>query len=139
MNGLEISSEHKDGVLVVTAVGELDALTADELSRALSGAHRLEPAARHIVLDLTGVAFIDSSGMGVLAGSVKRARAAQGTFGLVGPSGRIAAMLRISGLDKIMPVSTDVPSAVALHRGGAAGVGAALSGRGAEPLGRPGC
>jgi anti-sigma B factor antagonist len=56
-------------VAVLSAQGEVDVATAPVLRRALDG---LDPAAQTVVVDLAGVTFLDSTGLGVLIGARRR-------------------------------------------------------------------
>lgn len=61
-----------DGAWVLAVAGEIDVATSPELRREL---HQLaDRDASQIVLDLSEVTFIDSSGLGVLVGTLKRLR-----------------------------------------------------------------
>jgi len=66
------------------------------------------------VLDLTAVDRIDSTGLGVLVGALKRLRAGDGQL----PPGRrhynVARLLHITGLNKVLPLYPDVASALEL-------------------------
>ena len=59
-----------DGIAIITVAGELDLYTAPRLKENLLAA--LEDDVLKIVVDMTGVHFIDSSALGVLIGGVKR-------------------------------------------------------------------
>jgi len=89
---------------VVTPVGEIDLATAPEL-----GVH-LRVAADHdeaVVVDLSGVSFIDSSGFRVL----HETASATSTVLVVPPDSPIATALAIAGLDRLVPVVDAVESA----------------------------
>ena len=63
------------GTTTLRVAGEIDVATSPELRREL---HRLlDDDARLIVVDLSGTTFIDSSGLGVLVGVLKRLREAE--------------------------------------------------------------
>jgi len=92
-----------DGVAQVTLRGELDTASAPKLRARLidlaSEEHQL------IRIDLSGVDFIDSTGLGVLIGGAKRQREGGGGFVLVRPSPRVKKVLDITGLTKVFLVS----------------------------------
>jgi len=74
---------------------------------------------RYLVLDLTAVDRIDSIGLGVLVGALKRRRAGDGQLRLAAASGDVARVLHATGLDKVLPLYPDVASALELqHRTG---------------------
>jgi len=66
----------RDGEWVVTVQGEIDVATSPRLHTELHTL--LEQGARSIVLDLGSMSFIDSSGLGVLVGALKRLKDQQG-------------------------------------------------------------
>jgi anti-sigma B factor antagonist len=96
--------------VVLSVSGELDAYSAETLRRQLV---ELDQAGHHtLVVDLASLEFIDSSGLGVLVGAYKRTRPHSGAVCLLSPSDRIAKMLRITGLDRVFPVHTDLQAAL---------------------------
>ncbi len=66
---------------------------------------------RYLVLDLSAVDRIDSTGLGVLVGARKRLRAGNGQLRLAAASGNVARVLHATGLDKVLPLYPDVASA----------------------------
>lgn len=90
-----VSSEQgEDGCVYVTVVGELDLYTVPELELAL------EADAATFVVDLVDCDFIDSTALGVLVA----ARSRVGLLTLIAPGLEIQRTLKISGLDRVMPV-----------------------------------
>lgn len=84
------------GVVVIALSGELDVLTVPEArQRLIDGTPRIEP---RVVIDLKGVPFCDSSGVGLLVGQYKRVRAREGVMALACPTGRVRAVLQVTGL-----------------------------------------
>ena len=69
---------------------------------------------RYLVLDLTAVDRVDSTGMGVLVGALKRLRAHNGQLRLAAARGDVARVLHATGLDKVLPLYPDVASALEL-------------------------
>ncbi|GAA0266424.1 hypothetical protein GCM10009527_073370 [Actinomadura nitritigenes] len=143
--GLTVESRadpvHTD-LVVVTLTGEVDVATAGRLRDHLAAL--IARGARHLVLDFAGVAFIDSSGLSVLAGihrllsSPERpasgeggagsggegSRAdgsgeggrASGTLALAGVNLRIREVLRTTGFTRFVPIYSAVEPAVAVHQ-----------------------
>ena len=66
-----------------------------------------------IVVDLEGVDFLDSTGLGVLVGGLKRVRAHEGSLRLVCTQERILKIFRITGLTKVFPIHASVDEALA--------------------------
>ena len=101
--------------VVVQVVGEVDVYTAPRLKDRLLQVER--DGVHHVVVDLTQVGFIDSVGLGVLIGALRRARAGGGTLVLAGPNARIRRILDITGLSSAFAVAQDVEEGLqALNR-----------------------
>ena len=98
------------GVGVLAVNGEIDLATAPRLREHLV---RLvtEHAGHPVVVDLTGVTFCDSIGLGILVGAQRRARALEGEVRLVVPDGRVADGFTLVGLDAVLPRFADVDAA----------------------------
>ena len=90
------------GVAVLAVAGELDLATAPRLREQLTRLVGDSPG-RVVVVDLSGVTFCDSIGLGVLVGAQRRARAHGGVIRLVVPDGRLADGLTQAGLDAVLP------------------------------------
>ena len=73
---MDIDVMQASGVTVVAPRGDLDLATVDDIRRAL--AKVLDGGQSRVVLDLGGVGYIDSSGMGAMVAAMKQARAAGG-------------------------------------------------------------
>ena len=108
--GLDVS-EH--GAATVLAVrGELDVYTAPRLRERL--VELVNQGKRMIVIDLEGVEFLDSTGLGVLVGGLKRLRTNDGDLSLVCTQHRILRVFEITGLTKVFTIHTSVDDAVAV-------------------------
>ena len=96
---------------VVVVGGEIDVYTAPKLREQLVD---LVNAGRyHLVIDMETVEFLDSTGLGVLVGGLKRVRAHDGSLRLVCTQERILKIFRITGLTKVFPIHASVDEAVA--------------------------
>jgi anti-sigma B factor antagonist len=95
---------------VVDVAGEVDVYTAPTLRDHIS--QLVADGQYHLVLDLEEVAFLDSTGLGVLVGGLKRVRAHEGTLSLVCTQERILKVFRITGLTKVFPIHASVPDAL---------------------------
>lgn len=93
---VNVETTETEGRQVVAVTGEVDVHTAPELRAELN--RLLTDGARDIAVDLEGVEFIDSTGLGVLLGAHRQATEAGGTFEVRTTSERILKLLRISGL-----------------------------------------
>ena len=95
---------------VLVLGGELDIATTPTVRSALDAA--IQSGHKKIVVDLTGLNFIDSTGLGVLIGGLRRAREAGGRVMLVAAEGRILRLLRVTGLLRIFAVYGSVDAAL---------------------------
>ena len=98
------------GEHVLTLAGELDLYSAPELEQALDEA--LEAGATRIILDMLSVTFLDSTGLAVVTGAAKRARAAGSDLVLVIDRQDILRVFRITGLDRFLTVRPSLAAAL---------------------------
>jgi anti-sigma B factor antagonist len=108
---LKLATRDDSGRTVVDISGEIDVYTAPTLREHLS--ELVADGKYHLVLDLEQVAFLDSTGLGVLVGGLKRVRAHEGSLSLVCTQERILKVFRITGLTKVFPIHASVPDALA--------------------------
>ena len=98
--GLDVSERGKYAVLSVH--GEVDVYTAPKFRERLI---ELVTEGKHqIIVDLEGVDFLDSTGLGVLVGALKRVRTQDGELALVCTQPRILKVFEITGLTKVFPM-----------------------------------
>ena len=107
---LNVVTTRKGNDCVVAVSGEVDIYTSPQLKAVLTGAD-VHGCAR-IVLDLDGVGFIDSSGLGVLVGALRRSREAGVDLMLVSSQASFARILRITGLDSVFILHSSVAEAL---------------------------
>lgn len=92
-----------DGDRVLVALGgELDLATAPELWAVIDKA--LADGRRRLVLDLAGLTFVDSTGLGVFVRAGKELRAADGGLTLRSPGERVANLLEITRLEEVFDI-----------------------------------
>jgi anti-sigma B factor antagonist len=95
---LETTGDRLHPIVVVR--GEIDVATSPRLRDELTAL--LAHGAGEITLDLTAVSFIDSSGLGVLVGALKRLRdSGGGTFNIVAARDGVRRVFEITGLDQL--------------------------------------
>jgi anti-sigma B factor antagonist len=102
MNGDRLSVvATRDGADVcrVQVTGEIDFGSAGLLRASLQEA--VDAGTARIVVDLAGVTFCDSSGLGVLVGTRSQLAARQGALELTGAEGQVARLLQITGLERL--------------------------------------
>ncbi len=103
---LRLENSQAGDATVVAVVGELDALSAPQLDEHLS--EFLTDSPVQLVVDLTDVDFLDSTGLGVLIKALTHLRENGGDLALVATSPRILKVLSITGMDQIMTVGESV-------------------------------
>lgn len=96
---------------IIEISGEIDLHRAEELRQALAPA--MERRAPEILLDLSEVSYMDSSGLAVLIESYQKARQWGGAFALCGVQKRVRAILDIACLDQILTLYPDRTAALA--------------------------
>ena len=100
---LRVEQLGADGIPVVAVHGDVDVHSAPRLRAALSEAID-EHRGRHVVVDLEGVEFIDSAGLGVLLGGRERARGADGDLTLVATGQGVVRVLELTGLTRVFEI-----------------------------------
>lgn len=91
--------------------GEVDVYTAPVLRQAI--VDQVEAGVKHLVINLSRVEYLDSTGLGILIGGVKRLKEQGGSLKLAGPSARITRIFEITGLNKIFDVFASEQEALA--------------------------
>lgn len=99
------------GRTVIELSGEIDVYTAPRLREALVSL--VDAGNYRLIIDMEGVEFLDSTGLGVLVGGLKRVRSHDGTIDLVCTQGRILRIFRITGLIKVFNIHDTVDDALA--------------------------
>jgi anti-sigma B factor antagonist len=108
---LSLSTRTEGDRTVVEVGGEIDVYTAPRLREQL--VDLVADGKYHLVVDMERVDFLDSTGLGVLVGGLKRVRAHDGSLRLVCTQERILKIFRITGLTKVFPIHDSVEDAVA--------------------------
>jgi len=96
---------------VVQIAGEIDVYTAPKLREVLIDL--VNDGRYHLVIDVEGVEFLDSTGLGVMVGGLKRVRAHDGSLAVVCTQERLLKIFRITGLTKVFSIRDSVDAAVA--------------------------
>ncbi|MCJ0869764.1 STAS domain-containing protein [Streptomyces sp. AP-93] len=103
-----------DGATVLTLAGELDHDTAEPLRAALEAARA--SGGRRLLVDVSGLAFCDSTGLNVLLRNRLAARETGGSLELIGLRRPVARMFHITGADGLFPQHPDVEAALSSHQ-----------------------
>src|ERR1700748_3575814 len=111
---LKLGHYNKDGIEVVDVEGEIDVYTAPRLRELLIDL--VNKNNYQLVVNMEKVEFLDSTGLGVLVGGLKRVRAHDGSLDLVCTQERILKIFRITGLTKVFGIHETVDEAIAARR-----------------------
>ena len=112
---LKLGHYDRDGIEVVDVEGEIDISTAPRLRDLLIDL--VSRGSYQLIVNLDKVGFLDSTGLGVLVGGLKRVRAHDGSLDLVCTRERILEILRITGLTKVFGIHQSVDQAIAARKG----------------------
>ena len=105
---MDIQVTQTGGVTLVVPQGDLDMGTADHVKRMLT--ELIEKGQSKLVL--TGVSYVDSSGLGALVAAMKQARAVGGNLKLCGLQDDVRSIFEMTRLIKVMAVHSDRQEAV---------------------------
>lgn len=113
---IETSLRHLDGIPVLDVTGEIDIYTTPQFKEAVSAAiDENKPA---IIINMTQVTYMDSSGFGTLLSATKRLRPLDGALYLTGCNDSIQRMLQITRLNTIFGVYGTEDEALAAAKAG---------------------
>lgn len=107
----QVSVSERDGKSIVTAVGEVDVSSAPELRQRL----RDQADGAFVIVDLTDVTFLDSTGLGVLVAALKRVRESSsgGELHLVVSRPQVTKVLEVTGLSSVFSIFGTLDEALA--------------------------
>lgn len=116
---LDVTTEARDGVTLVVLGGELDIYTVASFRTDLE---QLDPASTQLVIDLSDVTLLDSSGLGALVSLLNRAREGEGQLGLICPHRRLRRVFEITGLRRAFVFGDDLDGVLQAFAEGADGI-----------------
>ncbi|WP_291043240.1 STAS domain-containing protein [Herbiconiux sp.] len=90
-----------DDIVVIRGDGRLNMVSGPALRETVTRA--VEGGRARVVVDLSRIPFMDSSGLGALIAGLKTAREKGGDLRIVQPSTQVAMVLKLSNVDKILP------------------------------------
>jgi len=108
---LTLSTHETDGTTVVAVGGEIDVYTAPRLRDKFT--ELVAAGSYDIIVDMQHVEFLDSTGLGVLVGGLKKVRAHDGSLDLVCTQDRLLKIFRITGLAKVFVIHDSAEAALA--------------------------
>ncbi|SFE78857.1 STAS domain-containing protein [Alteribacillus iranensis] len=102
---LDIRKENKKDFSILYVGGEIDAYTAPQLKEELLP--MTENEGDKILVDLKGVDYIDSTGLGIFIGALKSAKSHNSTIELTGLNSRVKRLFSITGLDEVINIDNE--------------------------------
>lgn len=110
-DGLRIDRETNGPVVTVRVAGEIDALTAPHVQRAVDDAYGL-PGISHVLLDLTDVGFLGSAGLSVLVTQHERGVVANVPLYVVAAQHATRRAIEVTSLDQVLHLYPSVAEAL---------------------------
>ncbi|MBM7717571.1 anti-sigma B factor antagonist [Bacillus thermophilus] len=107
---VSIKITENNNAVHASIAGEIDAYTAPKVRDELI--KHAEKKGMQLVVDLTEVIYMDSTGLGVFVGLFKQLRANEGDLTLTGMSERLQRLFDITGLADVMDINTEVEGGV---------------------------
>jgi anti-sigma B factor antagonist len=101
------------GISVIKVAGEIDTYTAPGFRSAIQQA--IDARSGNLVIDLSDVAYMDSSGFGSLLGAARHIKSTGGAVKLTGCSEAIERIIHITGLDASIEVFSTLDEAIGVH------------------------
>ena len=108
---LTLATSEVDGKTIVAVGGEIDVYTAPKLRDKIT--ELVADGVYQIVIDMEAVEFLDSTGLGVLVGGLKKVRAHDGSLQLICTQDRLLKIFRITGLAKVFVIHDSADGALA--------------------------
>ena len=96
----------EDGRMCASISGDIDHHSAREMRLRIDTAFAVSDA-RELILDMSGVKFMDSSGLGLILGRFTKASAQGASFGVINPSESVKRALDIAGAQRLISIKTD--------------------------------
>jgi anti-sigma B factor antagonist len=107
---LETEVRQSEVCPVLAVKGEIDVYTAPLFKQAVAGL--VTDGTKHLIIDMNGVTYMDSSGFGTLLGATKRLRPEGGALHLVGARPTVERMLHLTRLDTVIEMHPTLDQAL---------------------------
>jgi anti-sigma B factor antagonist len=108
---LTLATNEVDGATIIAVGGEIDVYTAPKLRDKIT--ELVAEGVYDIIVDMEAVEFLDSTGLGVLVGGLKKVRAHDGSLQLICTQDRLLKIFRITGLAKVFVIHDSADGALA--------------------------
>jgi anti-sigma B factor antagonist len=99
-----------DGVGVIELEGEVDVANTPQVREA--ALRLISGGVKNLVTDLSRVEYMDSSGLGMLVGLLKRLKESDGRLLVAAAQPRVKRLFEITGLEKVLPLYDDASAAL---------------------------
>ena len=106
---ITVRTDTYDGGLVLQPIGDIDLSRAPAFRRRLADAQASGPS--RLVVDLSEVPYMDSSGVATLIEAMQRARSGKQTLVIAAPQHRVKSIFEIARLDSVFTITDTVESA----------------------------
>lgn len=110
---MDVTSEIREEIVVVSLVGSLDAASCESLAAYPAPE---QPDCR-IAISMASLDFIDSTGLGALVGLIRRVRENDGQVAICSPPPTILRTLQLASINKLVPITQTIGSAMLSLRG----------------------
>lgn len=114
---MQVKFNTKGTTLVVNILGELDHHSAEYVRQKIDS-EIIKATTRNLIFDFTKLEFMDSSGIGVIAGRYRNIKKLEGNAAIVSSNKQINRILEMSGIYKIMPVYNSLDLAISSLQAG---------------------
>ena len=108
---LTLATNEVDGATIIAVGGEIDVYTAPKLRDKIT--ELVAGGVYDLIVDMESVEFLDSTGLGVLVGGLKKVRAHDGSLELICTQDRLLKIFRITGLAKVFVIHDSADGALA--------------------------
>lgn len=108
---LLVTNRRRGEITIVEVSGEVDVYSASVLREKL--ADLIDANHTDLVVDLTGVGFLDSTGLGVLVGALKKVRGFGGRLQLIIDQEKVMKVFRITALTQVFTIHDTLEAALA--------------------------
>ncbi|HEY1419537.1 MAG TPA: STAS domain-containing protein [Candidatus Dormibacteraeota bacterium] len=100
----------ENGITVVAPTGRLDVVGAPALKDVISEV--VKSGLPRVVIDMEGVSFVDSTGLGSVISALKQIKGSQGELRLAAPNQQVRVVLELTTLDRVFPYYATVEEAL---------------------------
>jgi anti-sigma B factor antagonist len=97
---MKFTVEHVGGCALISGTGRLNMVQAPRLREVV--AEEVGAGHHHVVIDMAGVEFVDSTGLGALVGCLKLARQAGGDLRIAAVNDQVRMLLKLTGMDRVL-------------------------------------